>query len=115
MEEISVPLHIVSLMIGTCITCMCVIAITAIIIEPLRRKRGDTISFDFILLQFVGFVCLCCQDNYGFFCKASSYSTEVHIPDIFLSFYGVTAFAVLNVSIRMLPKSTICRISFIRG
>ena len=62
------------------------------------------LSFDYMLLNAFGFFCMAFQDQFGFWAQAS-YSAEVHVSDLLLSFIGNLFCTFGIVIIFMIPSS----------
>lgn len=64
------------------------IGMSLAIYECILRKTSSGLSIDYLLLNAFGFVCMAYQDHYGFWNDYSSYHSEVHVSDLFLSLVG---------------------------
>ena len=56
--------------------------------ETLKCKSSKGLSPDYILINYMGFLFFIFQDIYGYCSPYSTYSAEVHIPDLIISFVG---------------------------
>jgi len=53
------------------------------LVECVIKKTSSGLSFDYMLLNCFGFLCMAFQDQYGFWNTSASYHMEVHVSDLF--------------------------------
>lgn len=83
-----------------------VIGMIVIPYECIRLNNSGGLSKDYLFLNLVGFFLMAFQDVWGFFGSAS-YSSEVHISDIVLSFSGVNFGATGLIIVHLIKSYTI--------
>ena len=72
-----------------------------------KAKSSKGLSKNFTLIHMTGFQLLMFNDSYGFFYDKSSYSQEVHISDIILSFNSLIAFSLCTVFALVVPCDSV--------
>jgi hypothetical protein len=80
-------LEVISQIFGYGQMSLWLIGMSLCLIEPVRAFTSAGLSFDYMLLNAFGFFCMAFQDQFGFWATAS-YSAEVHVSDLLLSFIG---------------------------
>jgi predicted small integral membrane protein len=97
-------LTILSLCLGYTQAGMYVFGMGCILWEIISKMTSSGLSKDFLILQLFGFSYMAFQDQFGFWAPESSYSTEVHVSDLCISFIGLTWICLCMAAVHVVPQ-----------